>query len=105
VPVRIRITQVPPGVPLIAGLTATVIDKQGDPDPQGSFVTKAYAGVIRSVRDAFDAPSRAPGCIPPTIGGSGASANIPEPNPPPPGVPGEITPGLAPGLRARTTGP
>src|ERR1700761_2311351 len=31
VPVRIRITHVPPDVPLIAGLTATVIDREGEP--------------------------------------------------------------------------
>jgi multidrug resistance efflux pump len=105
VPVRIRITQVPPDVPLIAGLSATVVDREGEAEPNGALVARAYARLIRGVGDVFGAPPRAPGCIPPTMGGSGAPADIPEPILPAPASSGEITPGLAPGLRARPAGP
>jgi multidrug resistance efflux pump len=105
VPVRIRITHVPAGVPLIAGLTATVIDREGEPETDGSLLDREYASVAGSVRVAFGAPSRGPSCIPLMVGGSGPPSEIPEPVLPSPASPGEINPGLATGLRARPIGP
>jgi multidrug resistance efflux pump len=105
VPVRVRITHVPPGVPMIAGLTATVVDTAGEPDPNGPRIAKAYARLIRAVGDAFAASPPSPGCIPPMTGGRGKPAVIPEPILPPPAAPGDVAPGLATGLRARPAGP
>jgi multidrug resistance efflux pump len=105
VPVRIRITDVPPGVPLIAGLTATVVDRAGEPRPGGTFFARTYARLRRGVEEIFAAPSPSPGCIPPSAGSIGAPMGIAEPVLPRRASPGEIAPGLAAGLRARPAEP
>jgi multidrug resistance efflux pump len=105
VPVRIRITQIPPGIPLVAGLTATVIDRADRPAADASLITKAYAGLAEGVRDVFDPPARATDCIPPTTGGSGAPVKISTPVPSTDVNPAQINPGLAPGLNERPSVP
>ena len=101
VPVRVHITRVPSGVPLIAGLTATVIDRRNEPDTDASFLLRASAEVVESARDVFEPPSPGPGCIPPTTGADAELATIPTPILPPEVSPDQINPGLAPGLNAR----
>ena len=105
VPVRIRITHVPPGVPLVAGLTVTVIDRSDISGEKGSLLARAYARVDVIVRDTFNPPSRRPGCIPPTTGAGGARAMISEPTSQTDVTPSQINPGLAPGLNARPSFP
>jgi multidrug resistance efflux pump len=105
VPVRVHITQVPPGVPLIAGLTATVIDRGNEPNSDTSFLPRAYAEVVESVREVFEPRSPGLGCIPPTAGANGELAAIPTPILPAELSPDQINPGLAPGLNARPIAP
>jgi multidrug resistance efflux pump len=101
VPVRIRIIRIPSSVPLVAGLTATVIDRSGTSSEDGSLLGRAYTRVVTSVSDAFAPPSRGPGCIPPTAGPSGARATISGPTSQTDISPSRFSSGLAPGLNAR----
>jgi multidrug resistance efflux pump len=105
VPVRIRITHVPSGVPLIAGLTATVFDRGqpsgADGQARVSFVDRAIA-IAGSL---FNPPARSANCIPPAIGASGSPATIPALTVPVEASPSQINPGLAPGLNASPTSP
>jgi multidrug resistance efflux pump len=105
VPVRVHITQVPPGVPLIAGLTATVIDRGNEPSSDAPILSRAYSEVVESVRDVFEPSSPGPGCIQPTIGGEGVLTTFPTPILPMELSPDQINPGLAPGLNARPLAP
>jgi RND family efflux transporter MFP subunit len=105
VPVRVRITQDPPDVPLIAGLTATVTDRGDEFGADESVFFRGYEQVVEAVRGVFDTASRGSNCIPPTMGASGASATLSTPEPAAALNPNQINPGLAPGLRARPSVP
>ena len=61
VPVRIAIDNVPPGVPLVSGLTATVTIRDGD---SGSFLQRARAELKTSFFGLIGEASARPGCIP-----------------------------------------
>jgi multidrug resistance efflux pump len=61
VPVRIAIDNVPPGVPLVSGLTATVTIRDGE---NGTFLQRVRAELKTSFFGLIgQAPAR-PGCIP-----------------------------------------
>ncbi|MDP4025934.1 HlyD family secretion protein [Methylobacterium sp. NEAU 140] len=100
VPVRVRITEVPPGVPLVSGLTATVTVRKGAAGAPGPL-----AALTGRVRDVFAPPAPSPDCIPPTLGGTGPVARLPEPQPTPAQTPEQIAPGLADGLTAKPQQP
>jgi len=61
VPVRIAIDNVPPGVPLVSGLTATVTIRDGD---SGSFLQRARSELETSFFGLIGEASARPGCIP-----------------------------------------
>jgi len=61
VPVRIAIDNVPPGVPLVSGLTATVTIRDGD---NGSFLQRARSELETSFFGLIGEASARPGCIP-----------------------------------------
>jgi multidrug resistance efflux pump len=61
VPVRIAIDDVPPGVPLVSGLTATVTIRDGD---NGSFLQRARSELETSFFGLIGEVSARPGCIP-----------------------------------------
>ncbi len=65
VPVRIAIEEVPSGVPLVSGMTATVTIKQGNDESRSSLFERGYANVVDSILSLFygPPPSR-PGCLP-----------------------------------------
>ncbi|NEU97115.1 HlyD family secretion protein [Bradyrhizobium uaiense] len=63
VPVRIAIDKVPPGVPLVSGLTATVTIRDGKDDQSKTLFQKVRADVERSFAGLFGGDPR-PGCIP-----------------------------------------
>jgi multidrug resistance efflux pump len=104
VPVRVRITHVPAGVPLISGLTATVTDRAGEPNANAPFLTRAYDNAANSINAVFNLEALRPGCIPPTTGATATPAIIPTADLPQQVTPMEIDPGLAPGLRVSPTG-
>ena len=95
VPVRIAITDVPAGVPLISGMTATVTIRKDDPP---ATVAQRLARAWSEVQDTFVPPRAAPDCLPVLTAG-GQPAILPTPQPSPPRSPGEINPGLVPGMR------
>jgi multidrug resistance efflux pump len=63
VPVRIAIDKVPPGVPLVSGLTATVTIRDGKDDQSKTLFQRVRADVERSFAGLFGGDPR-PGCIP-----------------------------------------
>jgi multidrug resistance efflux pump len=61
VPVRIAIDKVPPGVPLVSGLTATVTIRHGE---NGTWLQKASSELETSFLGLVGEASARPGCIP-----------------------------------------
>jgi multidrug resistance efflux pump len=61
VPVRIAIDQVPPGVPLVSGLTATVTIRDGKDE---TLLQRVRAGLTTSFFGLIGEASARPGCIP-----------------------------------------
>jgi multidrug resistance efflux pump len=64
VPVRIAIDMVPPGVPLVSGLTATVTIRDGKDSEHGSLLERVRAELEMSFSRLIDGASARPGCIP-----------------------------------------
>jgi multidrug resistance efflux pump len=65
VPVSIAIDKVPPGVPLVSGLTATVTIRDASHVERLTWFDRAKAAVTTSVSDIVRGVSPRPGCIPP----------------------------------------
>ena len=105
VPVRIAIDEVPPGVPLVAGMTATVtvLDAAG-PDGDGWF-GHAIAAVHARLSDVFNGHPARLGCIPAIITGHGETLSLPVEEERPGLPPQQINPGFAPGMRAPPSNP
>jgi multidrug resistance efflux pump len=61
VPVRIAIDKVPPGVPLVSGLTATVTIRDGKDE---TLLQRVRAGLTTSLFGLIGEASARPGCIP-----------------------------------------
>jgi len=97
VPVRIRITDVPAGVPLISGMTATVTIRDGEARETGSW-RQRFASLANRLGDIVSGPQPSPGCIPRIGDGNGATVTLPTPKPATPSNPEELNPGLAPGI-------
>ena len=64
VPVRIAIDNVPPGVPLVSGLTATVTIRDGKDGESQTILQRARAGLETSLFGLIGGASARPGCIP-----------------------------------------
>lgn len=97
VPVRIAIDHVPPGVPLVAGLTATVtvIDAETERERGAQGV---LAQLEARLSDVFDGPPARAGCIPAVAGGQAPVESLPVEQQAPGLAPSQINPGLAPGM-------
>jgi multidrug resistance efflux pump len=96
IPIRIAIDQMPPGVPLVSGMTATVtILEPADrrPWPGGVMATMAAR-----LSDVLDGPPARPGCIPATTTERGPTQSLPVEKEGPPASPSQLNPGLAPGM-------
>jgi RND family efflux transporter MFP subunit len=98
VPVRIRITDVPADVPLIAGMTATVTIRDAEAQESGGWLRQRFASLADRIDDIVHAPRPSPGCVPRIGDENGATATLPTPKPVAPLNPVEIDPGLAPGM-------
>jgi len=98
VPVRIAIDQVPPGVPLVAGMTATVTVLP----PAGAARAGRLDGIVAEVKarlaDVFEGPPARPDCIPAITPDRGRTQSLEADVEEPSLTPGQITPGLAPGM-------
>jgi multidrug resistance efflux pump len=64
VPVRIAITDVPPGVPLVSGLTATVTISDAKALDEGDWLSRSVDILVRRVRGIMDPPQPRPSCVP-----------------------------------------
>jgi RND family efflux transporter MFP subunit len=64
VPVRIVIDNVPPGVPLVSGLTATVTIRDGKGGENGTLLQRVRAELETSFFGLIRGASARPGCIP-----------------------------------------
>ena len=96
VPVRIRITDVPAGVPLVSGMTATVTIRNAE--PSGGWLRQRFATLADRLGDIVHGPQPSPDCVPRISDENGATVTLPTPKPTAPLNPGEINPGLAPDM-------
>jgi multidrug resistance efflux pump len=97
VPVRIRITDVPAGVPLVSGMTATVTIRDAEARQSGGR-RQRFANLANRLDDIVRGPQPSPGCIPRIGDENGATVALPTPKPATPLNPEELNPGLAPGM-------
>jgi RND family efflux transporter MFP subunit len=98
VPVRIRITDVPAGVPLVAGMTATVTIRGAEARESGGWLRQPFASLAKHLIDIVHGPQPSPGCVPRIGDENGATVTLPTPEPIAPLNSEEINPGLAPGM-------
>jgi RND family efflux transporter MFP subunit len=98
VPVRISIDNVPRGIPLVSGMTATVtILKTGDSNQKSEW-DHVVASVRDRLSDVFDDPPIKPDCIPAITTERGPTQSLPVEVQKPGLSPGQINPNLAPGM-------
>lgn len=98
VPVRIRITHVPAGVPLVSGMTATVTIRDAEAQESGGWLRQRSASLAEHVVDIVHGPRLSPGCVPRISNEKGTTVTLPTPKPTAPLNPAEINPGLAPDM-------
>jgi multidrug resistance efflux pump len=101
VPVRIAIDQVPVGVPLVSGLSATVTiedDADGANSQPSSWLGRAVGQVETRLSDVLNGPPARPGCIPATTTERATPASLPIDVANPGATPEQINPGLAPSI-------
>jgi RND family efflux transporter MFP subunit len=96
VPVRIRITHVPDGVPLVSGMTATVTIRDADAQEGGAWLGERLASLADHLRDIARGSQPQPDCVPRIGNENGVTVTLPTPKPVVPLNPAEINPGLAP---------
>jgi multidrug resistance efflux pump len=101
VPVRIRITHVPPGVPLVSGLTATVTIRGNKPQESGGWLRQRFVSLADHLVDVVRGPRPSPGCVPRVGDESGETVTLPTPEPIAPLSPEEINSGPAPNMPRR----
>jgi hypothetical protein len=101
VPVRIAIDYVPPGIPLVSGLTATVTIKEEASGADGqSWPARAIAAAETRLSDVLMGPPTRRGCIPATTTARATPESLPADTAKPGATPEQINPGLAPGVNA-----
>lgn len=98
VPVRIRITHVPAGVPLVSGMTATVTIRDAEAQESGGWLRQNFASLAEHLVDIVRGPHPSPGCVPRISNEKGTTVTLPTPKPTAPLNPAEINPGLAPDM-------
>jgi hypothetical protein len=99
VPVRIAIDQVPSGVPLVSGMTATVTIKQAGEGKRETLFDRGYANVIGSLSSlVYGPPPPRSGCLPVMSNQAAPGESVPVQSEPESQSPEEVEPGIAPGL-------
>jgi hypothetical protein len=63
VPVRIRITDVPAGVPLVSGMTATATIRGAEARESGGWLRQRFASLADSLGDIAHGTQPSPGCV------------------------------------------
>ena len=103
VPVRIAIDQVPPGIPLVSGLSATVTIKDeavDAPTQSSSWLGRAVGQVETRLSDVLNGPPARSGCIPATTTERATPASLPIDAANSGATPEQINPGLAPSMNS-----
>jgi hypothetical protein len=98
VPVRIKITDVPAGIPLVSGMTATVTIRGAKARESGGLLSPRFASLRDHLVDIVHGPQPSPGCVPRIGDENGAIVTLSTPKPVAPLTPAEINPGLAPDM-------
>jgi RND family efflux transporter MFP subunit len=98
VPVRIRITDVPAGVPLVSGMTATVTIRSPEAQENDGWLRRRFARLANHLVDIFHGAQPSPGCVPRIGDENGVTVTLPTPKPIAPVNAAEIDPSLAPGI-------
>jgi RND family efflux transporter MFP subunit len=98
VPVRIKITDVPAGIPLVSGMTATVTIRASGARESDGTLRQRFASLRNHLVDIIHGPQPSPGCVPRIGDETGATVTLPTPKPTAPLDPAEINPGLAPDM-------
>ena len=98
VPVRIRITHDPAGVPLVSGMTATVTIRGTETPESDNWLRQRFANLVERFNSVVHGPRPSANCVPRIGNESGATVALPTPQPSAPQTPEQINPGLAPGL-------
>jgi multidrug resistance efflux pump len=98
VPVRIAIDQVPPGVPLVSGMTATVTILPPAGAARPGRLDAVIAAVKSRLADVLEGPPARPDCIPAITTDRGRTESLQVEVEEPGLTPGQINPGLAPGM-------
>ncbi|ESY94316.1 hypothetical protein X738_24400 [Mesorhizobium sp. LNHC209A00] len=104
VPVRIRITDVPAGIPLISGMSATVTVRGAEARGSGSWLHQRLARLEDRLFDTIHNRRPSPECVPRIGDESGTTAILSTPKPSTPLNPAEIDPALAPEMGKQQTG-
>jgi hypothetical protein len=81
VPVRIRITDVLAGIPLVSGTTATVTIRDAEARERGGWLRQRFASLADHLADIVHGPQPSPGCVPQISDENGATVTLPHPNP------------------------
>jgi RND family efflux transporter MFP subunit len=97
VPVRIKITDVPPGIPLVSGMTATVTIRGSGAREGGVTLRQRFSSLRDRLVEIIHGPQPSPDCVPRIGDENGATVTLPTPKPVAPVSPEEINPGLTPG--------
>jgi multidrug resistance efflux pump len=101
VPVRVAIDQVPAGVPLVSGLSATATINEEVTDTHGqSWLARAMTELETRLSDVLSSPPARPGCIPATTTEQAIPQSLPVDTANSASTPEEINPGLAPSTKA-----
>jgi multidrug resistance efflux pump len=98
VPVRIAIDSVPPGVPLVSGMTATVTVKDAETADAGPWLDRVVAAVKGRLSDVLEGPPARPACIPATTAERAKTVSLPVDNEVSTSAPDQLNPGLAPSM-------
>jgi multidrug resistance efflux pump len=101
VPVHVAIDHVPPGVPLVSGLTATVTIEEETARANGpSWLDRAKSAIKTRLSDILIGPPVRPGCIPSMTSEQAIPESIPDDTAKSGPTPEQINPGLAPDINA-----
>lgn len=100
VPVRIAIDEVPAGVPLVSGLTATITVNPVAMDERADWWERIETR-LRDLPQLFDPPAPRPGCLGPDTAQPAEGERLPVPPSAPAPNPSAIDPGLVPGLDSK----
>ena len=100
VPVRIAIDDVPVGIPLVSGMTATVTIEDGASADGRPWLDRAISEVTTRLSDVLNGPPARAGCIPAMTTGRAATVSLPVPRTQAAPTPEQINPGLAPSMVA-----